>query len=366
MSGEKIRVLVVDDSAVVRKVLSECVNQEADMEVVAAAPDPFVAREKLLALRPHVITLDIEMPRMDGLTFLTKVMQYRPTPVIVISSVGQSTCDTAVEAMRRGAVDVLAKPSGPYSTGDIVRVLPEKIRAARLAKLQSGGLATESPERVQAQHQAKPVTGGTQAQAEHPGGFQAGTLIAIGASTGGTQAIETMLTGMPENCPAVVITQHIPPVFSASFANRLNTVCRMEVREARDGDIVAPGRALVAPGNLHMMVKRVDGILRVAVKDGPRVHYQRPAVDILFRSVADLKLPRVAGVLLTGMGSDGAEGLLQMKHAGAYTIAQDEASCVVFGMPKVAIERGAADQILPLGRIAGSVLSRFAGPAVAA
>ena len=344
MSLRKIKVLVVDDSALVRHLLGEVISREPDMEVVGVAPDPFVAREKLLALNPDVITLDIEMPRMDGLTFLTKLMQHRPLPVIIISSVAQSNCDIAVEAMRRGAVEVLTKPSGPYSVGDLSESLPQKIRAAYASRVRP---ANGAPKEVPA---PSPVeTAGAE--------FGAGTLIAIGASTGGTQAIEAVLVQMPERCPPIVIAQHIPALFSASFASRLNSVCKIEVQEARDGDLVAPGRALIAPGNFHMMLRKSDGICRVAVKDGPRVHYQRPAVDVLFQSVAAASFKRVVGVILTGMGSDGAQGLLKMREAGARTIAQDENSCVVFGMPKVAIEMGAAEQILPLSQIAGGILA---------
>ncbi len=344
MTARKIKVLVVDDSAIVRRLLSESIDKEPDMEVVAVAPDPFVAREKLLALKPDVITLDIEMPRMDGLTFLTKVMHYQPVPVIVISSVGQSTCDVALEAMRRGAVDVVAKPYGPYSVGDIGKTLPEKIRAARFARVRRpGDLPPPSP----ALPQSSPVA------------FAPGSLIAIGASTGGTQAIETLLLQMPETCPPIVIAQHIPPVFSAAFANRLNTLCRIEVKEAKDGDMIAPGRALVAPGDFHMMLKRTDGIMRVVVRDGPRVHYQRPAVDVLFRSVVETKMPHLVAVLLTGMGSDGAGGLLALRQSGAFTIAQDEATCVVFGMPKAAIEIGAACEVLPLEKISTAALAHL-------
>jgi len=372
----KIRVLIVDDSAVVRKMLNESVNREPDMEVVGLAPDPFVARDQLLTLEPDVITLDIEMPRMDGLTFLTKVMQYRPTPVIIISSVCQSTCDIAVEAMRRGAVDVLAKPSGPYSVGEIGKTLPDKIRAASLARVRVRA-ATAGPGEVAGvtrggnpSKAASPAAGApsttrpgaihglaTQSQTPYP----PGSLIAIGASTGGTQAIEAMLTTMPGDSPAMVITQHMPPVFSSSFAARLHSLCRMEVKEAQDGDIVAPGRALIAPGDYHLLVKRVDGVLRAAVRQGPRVHYQRPAVDVLFQSVAELQLRNTVGVLLTGMGSDGAQGMLRLRESGAFTIAQDEATCVVFGMPKVAIEAGAAISVLPIERISGAVLSHLAG-----
>ena len=341
MTLRKIRVLVVDDSAIVRRILSEVIANEADLELVGTAPDPFVARDQILKLKPDVITLDIEMPRMDGLTFLTKLMHYNPLPVIIVSSVGQTSSEAALEALRRGAVEVLAKPSGPYFIGEVGKVLARKIRAAYGAKLRKpGDAAARLPAPV-------PLVRA----------FPASSLVAIGASTGGTQAIEELLLQMPEQCPPIVITQHIPPVFSASFASRLNTVCKFEVKEAKDGDLVAPGRALVAPGNFHMLLRQVDGVYKVSVRDGPRVHYQRPAVDILFQSVADAGLRNVVGVLLTGMGSDGAAGLLRMRQKGASTIAQDEASCVVFGMPKVAIELGAAQQVLPLNKIGAAVFA---------
>ena len=336
----KIKVLIVDDSALVRRVLSDAVGKEPDMEVVGAAPDPFVARDMILAMKPDVVTLDVEMPRMDGLTFLTKLMRFHPLPVIVISSVGQATCDVALEALRRGAVEVMAKPSGPNSVGEVSRLLPDKIRAAFGARVRNAASVPAV---------AAPL----------PSPSRAG-LIAIGASTGGTQAIEEVLLQMPADCPPIVITQHIPPVFSAAFASRLNSVCKMEVKEARDGDVVAAGRVLIAPGDFHMLFHKADGVSRVVIRTGPRVHYQRPAVDVLFRSIAAVKPVNTVGVLLTGMGADGADGLLEMRKAGAWTIAQDEASCVVFGMPKVAIEVGAAQQILPLPKIAAAALGAFA------
>ncbi len=335
----KIRVLVVDDSALVRRVLSEAIGKEPDMVVVGAAPDPYVARDMILAMKPDVVTLDVEMPRMDGLTFLTKLMRFHPLPVIVISSVGQATCGIAVEALRRGAVEVLAKPSGPNSVGEVSRMLADKIRAAFGAHVRNAAVGAVAPV------MSAPVCA---------------ELIAIGASTGGTQAIEEVLLQMPADSPPVVIVQHIPPVFSAAFASRLNSVCKMEVKEARDGDAVAAGRVLIAPGDFHMIFQEADGVSRVVVRTGPRVHYQRPAVDVLFRSIAAVKPANAGGVLLTGMGSDGAEGLLEMRKVGAWTIAQDEASSVVFGMPKVAIEMGAAQQVLPLSRIAAAALGAFA------
>lgn len=353
MSPRKVKVLIVDDSAVVRRLLSDSISREPDLEVIGTAPDPYVARDKILTLHPDVLTLDIEMPRMDGLTFLSKLMHFHPLPVVVISSVGQASCDVALQAIRLGAVEVLAKPSGPYSVGELAHILGDKIRAAASARLRKAGSAPAPT--APAAAPLSPSSPGLSAPAPISGSTLG--LIAIGASTGGTQAIEEVLLQIPEQCPPILITQHIPPVFSTSFATRLNSICRMEVKEAKDGDLVAPGRALIAPGNFHMTLVRKDGVSRVSVADGPRVHYQRPAVDVLFRSVAQSRIPRTVGVLLTGMGSDGAQGLLEMRRAGAATIAQDEASCVVFGMPKVAIEQGAAQKVLPLSKIAGGIFA---------
>jgi two-component system chemotaxis response regulator CheB len=354
VSGRRIKVLVVDDSAVVRRLLSDAISKEPDLELAGAAPNPFVARDMILALEPDVITLDIEMPRMDGLTFLTKLMHYRPLPVIIVSSVGQPTCDLAVEALRRGAVEVIAKPSGPYSVGDIGQALPGKIRAAFAARPRTPGIAQTGAQRA-------PALAGSLSSSLVSSSVGsdslAGALVAIGASTGGTQAIEEILRAMPGNCPPIVIAQHIPAGFSASFAARLNSLCQMEVREAREGDLIAPGRALIAPGNFHLMVSKRTGVCRAVVRDGPRVHYQRPAVDVLFQSVVEASLPQVVGVLLTGMGNDGAQGLLRLRQSGAWTIAQDEASCVVYGMPKVAVEIGAAEEVTPLGKISSAVLA---------
>jgi two-component system chemotaxis response regulator CheB len=340
--GKKIRVLIVDDSAIVRKVLTESLDAETDLEVVGSAPDPFVARDKILALRPDVLTLDIEMPRMDGLTFLRKLMHFHPLPVIVISSLGQSSCKMAVEALRLGAVEVLAKPSGPYSVGELRLALAQKIRAAAAASPRIDQLDTA-------------------AEAGPPPPLPAGSanpsaVIAIGASTGGTEAIQRILTALPADSPAVVIAQHIPAVFSRAFADRLDSLCPLEVREASDGDLLTPGRALIAPGDMHMLVRRVGGISRIAIKTGPRVNYQRPSIDVLFSSVAETNPRETVGVLLTGMGSDGAQGLLKLQQAGAHTVAQDEASCVVFGMPREAIRIGAACQVLPLNQIGRAVL----------
>lgn len=343
----RIRVLVVDDSAIVRKVLTDALKAEADIEVVATAPDPYVARDKILALEPDVVTLDLEMPRMDGLTFLKKLMYYRPTPVIVISSLGTASSRIALEALECGAIDVLAKPGGPQSVGELRINLATKIRAAKAAKLREKGAKTHAPVIPSARPTAR-------SSVVRP--FPSSALIAIGASTGGTEAIRKILVELPEDCPAIVITQHIPAVFSRSFANRLNEICAIRVREAEDGDSIEPGLALVAPGNFHMMLQSGRRGYQVAIKDGPMVCFQRPSVDVLFRSVATEVGSKATGVILTGMGSDGAQGILAMKRSGARTIAQDEASSVVFGMPKEAIRLGAIDHILPLSAIPGAML----------
>jgi two-component system, chemotaxis family, protein-glutamate methylesterase/glutaminase len=341
-SGGKIKVLVVDDSAIVRKVLTQALAEEPDIEVVGTAPDPYVARDKILALHPDVLTLDIEMPRMDGVTFLKKLMHHRPMPVIVISSLGTASSRAALDALAAGAVDVVAKPGGPQSVGELRLSLAAKIRAAAGARIRkpspAGNAAPPSP-----LADAQP--------------FPSLALIALGASTGGTEAIQKVLLELPVHCPGVVIAQHIPAVFSLSFANRLNDLCSIRVREAKDGDKLETGLALVAPGNFHMLVKPCSDGYRVEVKDGPLVCYQRPAVDVLFHSVAVAAGSRAAGALLTGMGSDGAQGLLAMRKAGARTIAQDEATSVVFGMPKEAIKLGAAEQVLALPRIPGALLA---------
>jgi two-component system chemotaxis response regulator CheB len=341
--------LIVDDSAIVRKLLAECLAAEPDLEVVGTAPDPFIARDKILSLHPDVLTLDVEMPRMDGLTFLKKLMRFHPMPVVVISSLAQSSSKTAIEALQCGAVEVLGKPGGPYSVGELRRDLPLKIRAAAQARI-----ARRSLEPVAGAQPPRPVI-------THP--VHPSTIIAIGASTGGTEAISRVLVALPETSPGIVVVQHIPAVFSNAFATRLNGLCRVRVKEAVDGDTVSPGQVLVAPGNFHMLLRKRGGEYRVAVQDGERVCYQRPSVDVLFDSVADAAGADAIGAILTGMGSDGARGMLKMKRAGARTVAQDEASCVVFGMPREAIRMGGADRVLPLDRIAGELMALAAAPA---
>jgi len=358
MLVQKIKVLVVDDSAIVRKILSETIDAESDMEVIGTAPDPFVARDKILLLKPDVLTLDIEMPRMDGLTFLKKLMQFHPMPVIMISSLARSSCETSLEALRHGAVEVMAKPGGPYSIGDLKEALPAKLRAAFRSRVS----AVPPKPSVGAPVAAAPPAN-TPVSAPS---FDQNGIVAIGASTGGVEAIHEVMMNLPKNLPGVVIAQHIPQHFSTAFANRLNQSCGLEVREAVAGDVLRPGLALLAPGDYHMLVRRTGSRYTIELQQGPKVCYQRPAVDVLFTSVACAAKQNAVGVLLTGMGSDGAQGLLKMRQAGAVTIAQNEASCVVYGMPREAVKLGAAMHVVPLSSISGVIVreaSRLKGNA---
>ncbi|PLX51047.1 MAG: chemotaxis response regulator protein-glutamate methylesterase [Desulfobulbaceae bacterium] len=338
----KIRVLIVDDSAVVRKVFREELAKEPDIEVVGAAPDPYVAREQIVELKPDVITLDIEMPRMDGITFLRKLMKHFPLPVIIVSSLTQAGSAIAMEAMDVGAVEVLAKPGAAYSVGEMGEQLAEKIRAAARVDVTRRRMAPKvaAPVRVS----SRALTASTN------------KIIAIGASTGGTEALKEVLTRLPATIPGIMIVQHMPANFTTSFAERLDSLCPFRVKEAEDGDTVIPGQALLAPGNFHMVMRRSGARYFVNVKNGPLVCHQRPAVDVLFNSVAAFGGKNAIGVILTGMGKDGAQGMLKMKEAGAKTIAQDEKSCVVFGMPKEAIASGGVDQVLPLDRISQAIV----------
>jgi two-component system chemotaxis response regulator CheB len=341
MTRKKIKTLIVDDSAIVRKILTEELSKFPDIDIVGTAPDPFVARDKILNLKPQVITLDIEMPRMDGLTFLKKLMKYYPLPVIIVSSLTPRGSKLALEAMENGAVEVISKPGGSYSVGDMSDILVEKIRVASTANIsRRNAYQTDSdkPEPIRAL-----------SETTHK-------VIALGASTGGTEALKEVLTRMPPNSPGIVVVQHMPSNFTTAFAERLNGLCKLTVMEAKDNDSVTPGKALIAPGNYHMLLRRSGARYYVEVKDGPRIHHQRPSVDILFKSTAKYAGANSVGVILTGMGVDGAEGLLEMKQAGAKTIAQDEKSCVVFGMPKEAIRLGAADKVVPLGHVTQEIL----------
>jgi two-component system chemotaxis response regulator CheB len=334
----RIRVLVVDDSAVVRNVFQAELSRDPAIEVVGTAPDPFVARNLILEREPDVITLDVEMPRMDGITFLRKIMRYRPTPTIVVSSLTQAGGQLAMEALAAGAVDVMCKPGGAYTVGDMTGELVEKVKAIAFSDVR---------------HREHPPVAASPALSR-----TTHRVVAIGASTGGTIAIERILAALPPNAPGIVIVQHMPENFTKHFAARLRQQSRLDVREAADGDSVTPGVALVAPGNRHLLLRRSGARYLVEVKDGPRVNRHRPSADVTFRSVARAAGANATGVLLTGMGSDGAQGLLAMREAGAHTIAQDEASCVVYGMPKVAVDLGAAERVLPLGEIAGEIFRR--------
>ncbi len=339
MEGSKIKVLIVDDSAVVRKIFSEELSKESDIEVLGTAPDPYVARDKIVQNKPDVITLDIEMPRMDGLTFLKKLMKHYPLPIIIVSSLTPKGSQLALEALENGAVEVLGKPGGAaYAVGDMCQQLKEKIRIAARANLSRITLAHRTVQIVD----KKPSHSLTETTQK---------LIAIGASTGGTEALKEVLMNLPVNVPGILVVQHMPAQFTAAFAERLNKCCLIEVKEAQDGDSLFNGQALIAPGNFHMLLRRSGAKYYVNVKDGPFVHHQRPAVDVLFNSVAQYAGANSLGVILTGMGADGAAGMLMMKQAGAKTIAQDEATCVVFGMPKEAIKAGAVDRVMAIEQI---------------
>ena len=337
-----IKVLIIDDSAVIRKILTQELSKFKDIEIVGTAVDPYVARDKIVKLKPDVITLDLEMPRMDGLSFLVKLMKYFPLPVVVLSSLTPRNSELALKALELGAVDVLAKTGTAYSTSDISIALVQAIRGAASAKIQK---TSENPDQTDKINTERLLTQTTD------------KVIAIGASTGGTKAIETVLKGMPRTSPGTVIVQHMPEKFTATFAERLNEICEMEVREAKNNDRVSTGTALIAPGNQHMLLYRSGGNYLVKIKDGPRVHYQRPSVDVLFQSVAAHAGKNAIGVILTGMGADGAKGLLSMKQNGAFTIAQDEKSCIVFGMPKEAIKMNAADMVVPLSAVARTIIT---------
>jgi two-component system chemotaxis response regulator CheB len=348
-----IRVFVVDDSAVVRQKLTEELNKNPDIEVVGTAIDPYVARDKIVRLNPDVITLDVEMPRMDGITFLRKIMRFFPKPVIIISSLTKQGSELALEALEAGAVDVLSKPGGAYSVGELTVQLARVIRAAAKAKLKNKDIyryKNQSKEDLQQPPKRKPLLASPQKTSDK--------IIAIGASTGGTEAIKQVLLGLPGDAPGVVIVQHMPPKFTTSFAERLDQLTPLEVREAQDGDRVQMGRVLIAPGNYHMLLKRSGAEYFVQVKNGPMVHHHRPSVDILFRSVAKTAGPNSVGAILTGMGSDGAMGMKMMFDNGAYTIAQDENSCVVYGMPREAVRLGAVRKSCDINDVADEILSQ--------
>lgn len=336
-----VRVLIVDDSALVRRILTEALSRHDDIEVVGTATDPYVARERIAQLRPDVITLDIEMPRMDGLSFLSKLMRHFPLPVVVCSSLTPQNSETALRALALGAVEVIAKPGSALAASDVVDELARAVRAAAHARVVKRVDSADTPAAT------RPAIATMNATNK---------LIALGASTGGTQALEQVLKRFPVDAPGTVIVQHMPEHFTLSFAKRLDSVCAMRVQEAKDGDHIVPGLALVAPGGKHLIVQASGARWVARVKDGPKVHHQRPAVDVLFQSVARSAGRNAVGAILTGMGADGAKGMLAMREAGAYTVAQNEETCVVYGMPREAVKLGAAVEVLPLEHVADSLL----------
>lgn len=351
-----LNVLVVDDSAVVRQALTAVLSEKRGF-CVAVAADPLIAMEKMKRFTPDVILLDLEMPRMDGMTFLEKLMTQSPVPVVLCSGLTGPRTEAAIRALEIGAVDIITKPKigirGFLEESAVL--LEDTVRAAATARVSKfRRLREQSSKYYSADVVIPPAHIATSTQ-------QSEKIIAMGASTGGTEALLQVLAQMPENCPGIVAVQHMPEGFTAAFAKRLNSLCRIEIKEAADGDKIGPGRAFIAPGNRHTLVRRLGASYFLEVRDGPLVSRHRPSVNVLFRSVAQAAGCSATGVLMTGMGDDGADGLLEMKQADAFTIAQDEASCVVFGMPREAIQRGAAEEILPLARIAGAILKASAG-----
>ncbi|AQT66876.1 Chemotaxis response regulator protein-glutamate methylesterase [Anaerohalosphaera lusitana] len=341
-----IKVLIVDDSAIVRKILSKELNAADGIEVIGTAPDPYIARDKILQLKPDVLTLDVEMPRMDGITFLRKLMASKPMPVVVLSSLTPQGGKTAMEALDAGAVEVMCKPGAAYSVGDACRQLTSVIKAAS---------------RVKVQKKATPQSGTASPTQRLAMTETTNKIFAIGASTGGVKALSAVLPYLPANAPGTLVVQHMPAHFTTSFAQRLNGACAMNVAEAKDGDRVIPGRILIAPGGYHMLLQRSGANYYVTVKDGPRVCHQKPSVEVMMNSVAKFAGANAIGAILTGMGADGAQGLLNMKNAGAHTVVQDEATSVVYGMPKEAARVGAAEKIVPLNEVAKTMIGYAQG-----
>jgi two-component system chemotaxis response regulator CheB len=360
-----IKVLIVDDSALVRKLLTELINAQSDMTVVGVAADPYIARERIRVLNPDVLTLDVEMPRMDGLSFLEKLMRLRPMPVVMVSSLTERSSDITLRALELGAVDYVTKPRIDISRGlqENGLEIAEKIRIAAGARIGNRArrpptAATPAIEKKLTADAVLPQVNGHIATTEK--------VVIIGASTGGTEAIKDVLIAMPADAPGMLITQHMPAAFTSAFARRLDGVCRITVKEARDGDRVLPGHAYIAPGDRHLLLARSGANYITHIADGPPVSRHRPSVDVLFRSAANCAGKNVIGVILTGMGDDGANGMLEMKQTGAFTIAQDEESCVVFGMPKEAIARGGVDEVLPLNGIPSRIMGYLSSHGVRA
>jgi two-component system, chemotaxis family, protein-glutamate methylesterase/glutaminase len=351
MPKKKIRVLIVDDSALVRQILTEVLSSDPQIEIMAVASNPFVAADKIRAEVPDVITLDIEMPQMDGLTFLEKIMTQHPIPVVICSSLAENRSEAGLKAMEYGAVEIIQKPRlgmKLFMEESRVRIC-DAVKAAASASLKIRSRSQTLEPKLSADAVIEKPTGRAIIQTTEK-------VVVVGASTGGTEALRVFLEAIPQDGPAIAVVQHMPEHFTSSFARRLNSLCRISVKEAENNDTLVPGRALIAPGNRHMLLKRSGARYFVELKDGPLVTRHRPSVDVLFRSTARYAGKNAVGVIMTGMGDDGANGMAEMKKAGAMTIAQDEMSCVVFGMPHEAIKRGAVDKIVSLESIATEAL----------
>jgi two-component system chemotaxis response regulator CheB len=362
----KTRVVVVDDSALVRSMLTEIINRQPDMECIGAAADPLVAREMIRNLNPDVITLDVEMPRMDGIDFLSKLMRLRPMPVVMVSTLTERGAEVTLKALELGAIDFVAKPKIGVADGlrQLSDDITDKIRVASKARIHR--LAPAAGTTSAAAAGARPAGAPGAAAAPKPaaatpllGRLSTEKLIFIGASTGGTEATKDVLIGLPADSPAVVITQHMPPGFTRNYAARLDGLCKISVREASDGERILPGHAYIAPGGMHLSVERSGANYIARVQDGDPVNRHKPSVEVLFKSAARVVGPNAIGIMLTGMGADGAKAMREMKDAGAYCVAQDEASCVVFGMPREAINAGAVQEVLPLSKISQHVLDHL-------
>lgn len=353
-----IKVLIVDDSAMTRKMLTDLLSNDPEIEVVGVAADPIIAGRKIATLKPDVITLDVMMPRMDGLTFLERLMATDPVPVVMVSHLTEDGCEAALRAMQLGAVDFVAKPRIDIKENlpSIIEEITGKIKAAARAKVRKRGVLKSFPVKKNSADAVLTIDKNIRRDGKV---MDRDAIIAMGASTGGTEALTEFLTAMPADSPGILVVQHMPERFTTLFAKRLDSICEIEVSEAKDGDIVKSGQALIAPGNLHMILKRKGKGYCVEVKEGPPVNRHRPSVDVLFRSVAKYAEKNAVGVIMTGMGDDGARGMKEMKDAGAFTIAQDEASCVVFGMPKEAISLGAVDTVAGLKDIPRIILEHL-------
>ncbi|WP_224983154.1 protein-glutamate methylesterase/protein-glutamine glutaminase [Geomonas agri] len=351
------RVLIIDDSAAIRCVLQEIINGEDDLEVVATATDPINALDKIRKFRPDVLTLDVEMPQMDGITFLSRLMKLHPLPVVMISSLTKERAEITLKALELGAVDVVAKPTLGIREGmtEMGHEIVAKVRAAARARLPRRSMVPPHHASGEERHSADVVL-----PSSLPPLISTERILVVGASTGGTEALKDLLTPLPATLPPILIAQHMPKNFTRSFAARLDSLCRMTVREARDGERLQPGHAYVAPGDYHLMVQRCGAVYNVSLSQGPAVNRHRPSVDVLFRSAANSAGKNAIGVILTGMGDDGAAGMKEMRDAGAVTFAQDEASCLVYGMPKEAVQRGGVAEVAPLNLLPRKVMAELA------